>query len=96
MPVAKFTLLRLGVFVACLALLWLLGLRSLDQQLWLVLGAGALSMVVSFFLLRRQREAVSERIADRVARVSEHRAEQRATAAPSEDEIAEDREAQGP
>ncbi|MEI2731959.1 MAG: DUF4229 domain-containing protein [Dermatophilaceae bacterium] len=95
MPVARFTLLRLGVFLACLGLLWLLGLRSVDQQIWLVLGAGALSMLVSFFLLKRQRAAVSERIADRVTRVAEHRAEQRAAAVPSEDELAEDREADG-
>lgn len=95
MPVARFTVLRLAIFLACLALLWLLGLRSVDQQIWLVLGAGVLSMVVSYFVLRRQREAVSERIDERVTRAMEHRAERRALHQPSADEIAEDREAEG-
>lgn len=95
MPVARFTLLRLGIFVACLGLLWLLGLRSVEQQIWLVLGAGVLSMAVSFVVLRRQRTAVAERIDERVARAMDHRAQRRAAHRPSADEVAEDREAQG-
>ena len=79
--------LRLGVFAGCLGLLWLLGLRSVDQQLLLVLLAGLLSMVISLFALKGPREALSQRIDARVRRAAA-RGE-----TPSQDETAEDGEA---
>jgi hypothetical protein len=61
-PVAKYTLLRLGLFVACLAALYAVGGNG-----WLVLVlAAVISLALSYVLLRRQREEMAEAIADRV------------------------------
>lgn len=62
----RYTVLRLLVFFGCLALLWLLGLRSRDEALLLVVGAALLSMVVSFFALRRFREEYSAQVAQAI------------------------------
>ncbi len=69
----RYIVLRVLVFLASLALLWLLGLRGQDRLLLLVVGAALLSMVVSLVALRRFREDTSARIAQRL----EHRAEGR-------------------
>lgn len=58
-----YTLLRLGLFVASLAVLIVLGAGEL---LALVLAA-VISMALSYVLLSRQREAVADRLARRVA-----------------------------
>ncbi len=86
----RYTLLRVLVFFAALAVLWLLGLRSRDDLLLLVVGAALLSAVVSFVALRRFREDTSAQIAERL----EHRAEaRRARAAEvAGDEAVEDAE----
>lgn len=61
-PVAKYTLLRLGLFVAALAVLYALGGDG-----WLVLLlAAVISLGLSYLLLRRQREEMAEQIADRI------------------------------
>lgn len=61
-PVAKYTLLRLGLFVAALAVLYALGGDG-----WLVLLlAAVISLALSYVLLRRQREEMAEEIAERV------------------------------
>ena len=52
----RYTVLRLLVFLGCIALLWLIGLRDRDELLLLVFGAGVLSAVISVFALRRFRE----------------------------------------
>ncbi len=69
----RYTVLRLLVFLAALALLWLLGLRGEEDLLLLVVGAALLSAVVSFVALRRFREDTSVQIAERL----EHRARAR-------------------
>jgi hypothetical protein len=69
--VLRYTVMRLGIFFGCLLLLWLLGLRS-DPTLLLLISA-VVSVVLSFFLLRRQRDEFSERIAARVERRQESR-----------------------
>lgn len=86
----RYAVLRVLVFAAALALLWLLGLRGEDNLLLLVVGAALLSMVVSFVALRRFREDTSVRIAERL----EHRAESRRSRAAggSADEADEDAE----
>jgi hypothetical protein len=57
-----YTMLRLGVFVVALVLLYLVGARG-----FLLLGiAAVLSAAVSFVLLARQREAMAGTIARRV------------------------------
>ncbi|MGL5929281.1 MAG: DUF4229 domain-containing protein [Dermatophilaceae bacterium] len=86
----RYTLLRLLVFLACLALLWLVGLRGEDDVVLLVVGAALLSAVVSFVGLRRFREDYSAQLAERLDRRSQQR-RQRAVAA-QRDEDAEDAE----
>jgi hypothetical protein len=86
----RYTVLRILVFFAVLALLWLLGLRGEENLLFLVVGAALISSLVSLFALRRFREDTSARIAERI----ETRAEARAASVPrvSEDDEAEDAE----
>ena len=86
----RYTVLRVLVFAASLALLWLLGLRGEDELILLVVGAALLSAVVSFFALRRFREDTSAQIAERL----EHRAEARRAEGPrvGGDEEVEDAE----
>jgi hypothetical protein len=86
----RYALLRILVFLAAVALLWLLGLRGRDDLLLLVVGAALLSAVVSFVALRRFREDTSAQIAERL----EHRAESRRARASevTGDEAVEDAE----
>ncbi|MGL4744358.1 MAG: DUF4229 domain-containing protein [Dermatophilaceae bacterium] len=86
----RYTVLRLMVFFACLALLWLVGLREEDDVVLLVVGAALLSAVISFVGLRRFREDYSTQLAGRLERRSEQRRE-RAAGRPR-DEDAEDAE----
>jgi ABC-type bacteriocin/lantibiotic exporter with double-glycine peptidase domain len=69
----RYAVLRILVFLAALALLWLLGLRGEENLLLLVVGAALLSAVVSFVALRRFREDTSAQIAARL----DHRARSR-------------------
>ena len=62
----RYTVLRLLVFLGCLALLWLLGLRGEDDLLLLVVGAALLSAVISYFALRRFREDYSAQLAAKI------------------------------
>jgi len=91
--VLRYTVLRLLVFLGCLALLWLLGLRGEEDLLLLVVGAALLSAVISYFALRRFREDYSAQL----ARKLEERSAAKRTAAPkpSQDEVAEDAEVSG-
>lgn len=57
----KYTIWRLGIFFGCLLMGWLLGLRN-DPALLLLVSA-VVSVLLSFFLLRRQRDEFSDRIA---------------------------------
>ena len=66
----RYTLLRLLVFLGCLAALWLLGLRGEEDLLLLVVGAALLSAVISYFGLRRFREAYSAQLAETIDRRS--------------------------
>ena len=62
-PVFLYTTARFMVFVACVGVLFVIGFRS-----WLlVLGALVLSAPLSFFLLRKQREAFAQRVEGRVS-----------------------------
>ena len=87
----RYSLLRLLIFFGVLALLWLLGLRDRDEQLILVVAAALISMVISYFVLRRFREDYSRQIAQRL----ERRAAEKQKRAAMSDEAAED-EATGP
>ncbi len=67
----RYTIWRLGIFFSCLLLAWLLGLRN-DPTLLLLVSA-VVSVLLSFFLLRRQRDQFSERIAARIEQRQEAR-----------------------
>ncbi|GHE43270.1 hypothetical protein GCM10017673_51820 [Streptosporangium violaceochromogenes] len=57
-PVFVYTVSRLGLLVASLGLLYLLGLR---QPFILLVAAFLVSGVASYVLLSKQRDAMSER-----------------------------------
>ena len=82
----RYTLLRTLIFLGCLLLLWLLGLRDRDEMVMLVVGSALISMVISWFGLRRMREEYSAQLAARL----ERRANRRRGVS---DEAAEDAEA---
>lgn len=84
----KYSVMRLGIFFACLGLLWLFGLRGQDQVLLLLVLAAFVSMAISFFVLKGPRDELAERIDARVRRMVSRNAE------TSQDEAAEDREAE--
>lgn len=88
----KYSVLRLGIFFGCFGVLWLLGLRSPDQLLLLLVLAAFVSMVISFFALKGPRSQLAERIDDRVNRTLARRAEDDED--DDTDESAEDREAE--
>lgn len=87
----RYSLLRLLIFFACLAALWLAGLRDRNEQPWLVVGAALLSMIISFFVLRPFRDdavrSIEKRQSARLQRKASQREEQRAQ---QSDEAAED------
>ena len=89
----RYSLLRLLIFFACLAALWLVGLRDRNEQPWLVVGAALLSMIISFFVLRPFREdavrSIEARQTERLERKAQSR-EERASQRDDSDETVED------
>lgn len=82
---AIYTLLRLGLFVAVLAVVlgvWLKVLGEESSLIWPLLVAFLVSGVISVFLLDKPREAFARRVEDRAhqaaSRVSEKYDEMRA------------------
>jgi mannitol-specific phosphotransferase system IIBC component len=61
----KYSVLRLGLFVASLVVLWAVGVR---QSLLMVVLAALVSLALSYLLLGKQREAVAREIEARVQR----------------------------
>jgi ABC-type bacteriocin/lantibiotic exporter with double-glycine peptidase domain len=68
MALLRYTVLRVLVFLATAAILWLLGLRSY----WLVLFAILLSGFISIVVLSRSRDAASIEISERLSRNRDH------------------------
>jgi len=89
--VLRYSVMRLMIFFGCLILFWLLGLRSQDQQPLLLVLAAFTSLVVSYFFLRRDRDAMSNRLAAKMEQRAARRRE-----VVGEDEGAEDAELGGP
>ena len=61
LPLLKYSVLRLALFVLALGLLSLLGAGRVAA----VIGAALISMMLSYVLLRGPREALSQQISDR-------------------------------
>ncbi|MCB5907858.1 DUF4229 domain-containing protein [Streptomyces pinistramenti] len=80
----RYTALRIGLFSACFALVWVLayfriiplGVGSANA-VWLLLLAIVISAPLSFVLLRKQRDAMSVQIVDKVDRQRERLAANR-------------------
>ncbi|WP_351226766.1 DUF4229 domain-containing protein [Streptomyces sp. NPDC002133] len=71
----RYTLMRLGVFAGCFFVLWgLVYLRVLPRGLgdsnllWVLVLAIVISAPLSYVLLRKQRDAMSEQIVTKVDR----------------------------
>ncbi|MDT0449014.1 DUF4229 domain-containing protein [Streptomyces hesseae] len=78
----RYTALRLGLLVACFAVVWglcyahVIPLGVGDSNLvWMILLALILSAPLSWVLLRKQRDAMSVQIVDRVDRAKARMAE---------------------
>jgi mannitol-specific phosphotransferase system IIBC component len=90
--VLRYTLYRLLIFFGCLLFFWLVGLRN-DQVLLLLVSA-VVSVVLSFFLLRSQRDQFSAQIADRMEKrqAAKREAQGPTDLDPDSDEAVEDAE----
>ncbi|MET9829018.1 DUF4229 domain-containing protein [Streptomyces sp. NPDC006385] len=72
----RYTLMRLGIFLGCLVVVWGLVYSGLAPRglgdsngIWIVLLALLLSAPISFVVLREERDRASERIVRRVDRM---------------------------
>ena len=72
----RYTLMRLGIFVGCLVVVWGLVYSGLAPRglgdsngLWIVMLALLLSAPISFIVLRRERDRASVQIVQRVDRM---------------------------
>src|SRR4051794_2466248 len=80
-------MLRLLLLLGCLVALWLVGNAfGLHDPILLFLAAAVVSVVLSFFVLRGPREAMTREVADRLAA--------RTAGLPHGDEVDEDAEAE--
>ena len=87
----RYSVLRLLIFFGVLSLLWLLGLRSRDEEIPLLVLSALSSMVLSYFVLARFREETARQL----AAAGERRAEAKRAKAGESDEAAEDTEVDG-
>jgi hypothetical protein len=71
----RYTVLRLMIFLGCLLVGWLLGLRDEGEYVLLVVLAALASMAISYVALRRFREEYSAQLAETIERRSAARAE---------------------
>ena len=86
----RYTVLRLLIFFGCLAFFWLVGLRN--NEILLLAVSAVVSVALSYFLLRSQRDRFSEQIADRLERRQARRQAAWTAGADDSDEAAEDAE----
>lgn len=71
----RYTLMRLGIFVGCLVVVWGLVYSGIAPRglgasngMWIVLLALVLSAPISFVVLRKERDRASAKIVERVDR----------------------------
>jgi hypothetical protein len=81
MALLRYTLLRVLLFLAVAALLWIAGLRGLWLVMFAILGSG----MISIFALSRSRDAASVALANRTAKIK-RRMDERAAAEDAWDE----------
>lgn len=90
MAMVRYLIMRTMIFIGCLSLAWLFGLRDREDQVLAVIIAALASLVISAFVLKPFRERASADIAARVDRRLERKREVGA------DELAEDAEIESP
>ncbi|WP_030678095.1 DUF4229 domain-containing protein [Streptomyces cellulosae] len=88
----RYTLMRLGVFAACLLVVWGLVYSGLvprglgdSNGMWVVLLAMVVSAPISFVVLRKERDRASVKVVQRVDRMKANLEENR-----SQEDIADD------
>jgi hypothetical protein len=84
MTVLRYSVLRLLLFIACLLVLWLVGVR---EPVLLVALTAVASLTLSYFFLKGPRDAMAQTLAARAARRQRR---------PDADELAEDAEDETP
>jgi len=87
----RYSVLRVLMFFGVLSALWLAGLRERSQEIPLLVLSALISMVLSYFVLRRFREESTQKLAAAV----ERRAAARQAKAAESDEAVEDAETDG-
>ena len=90
MAMVRYLIMRTMIFIGCLSVVWLLGLRDRSQQPLAVVIAALASLAISFVVLKPFRERASADIATRVDRRLERKRDEGA------DEVAEDAEIDRP
>lgn len=86
LPLLKYSVLRLALFVALLVVFWVLGAGRIIA----VIGAALASTMLSYIFLRGPRDRVTAEIAEHVQR----RTERRGPTLTEQDEAVEDRAVQ--
>jgi membrane protein implicated in regulation of membrane protease activity len=94
--VVRYSLLRLLIFFGVLAALWLLGLREPEEQILLLVLAAAISMLISFVVLKRFRDDYSRQINERLQQRAQAKQQRRTTHSDEQAEDAEDAQDDGP
>ena len=90
MTVVRYSILRLLIFFGVLLALWLVGIR--DNPVLLLAFSAIISAVLSYVLLRGMRDEMTAKLVERhEARLQ---AKQEGRSSASEDELAEDAEAE--
>lgn len=87
----RYSVLRVLMFFGVLSALWLAGLRDRSQEIPLLVLSALISMVLSFFVLKRFREESTQKLAAAV----ERRTVARQAKARESDEAVEDAETDG-
>ncbi len=90
-PALRYSLARITIFLLCLLVLWLVGLR--DNPLILLIVATTVSMFISLIGLRGIREEFADQVAHRVEERTERkmtRAAQRRRDEVMDDEVMDD------
>lgn len=88
----RYTVLRILIFFGCFLVLWLLGWRSQDDLVPLVLVSALASMLISFFALKGFRQQYSDEIS---AKLSQRAAKRAGRANDERTEDAEDEAGSG-
>lgn len=71
MAFLRYTVLRVLLFLAVAALLWIVGIRGLWLVMFAILGSG----IISVFALSRSRDAASAALANRMSTIKGRMAE---------------------